>query len=300
MDTTAYEAAEQRLLARYGVRAQTRWVELREPRMRVRLLEAGEGEPVLFIHGGGGEAVDWAPLLARLEGVRAIAVDRPGCGLSDGFSYSGVDLRSHGVSFIESLLDAIGLDDAPVVGNSMGGLWALWAALAIPQRIRSLALLGCPALMLDTGAPLFMHLAATPLGDRLMLGQPSRTTARRILADLGEAEGVVPDEMVELTLTRPADTRASFLSLIRNCISPFGRRLSFSEHEARRVLQPTLFIWGDGDPFGKVSSGRCAAHIMPAARIEVVHGGHLPWLDEPERCARLIAAHSGIAAAAMA
>lgn len=300
MDTMAYEAAEQGVLARYGVKAQTRWVDLREPRIRVRLLEAGEGEPVLFIHGGGGEAVDWAPLLAGLRGVRAIAVDRPGCGLSDGFSYGGVDLRSHAVSFVASLLDAIGLEEVPVVGNSMGGLWALWAALAIPRRIRSLALIGCPALMLDTGAPLFMHLAATRLGDRLMLGQPSRSTARRILANLGEAEGVVPEEIVELALARPAHTRASFLSLIRNCISPFGRRLSFSEDESRRVLQPTLFIWGDRDPFGKVSSGQRAVQIMPAARIEVVHGGHLPWLDQPERCAQLVTAHSGAEAAKVA
>src|SRR5258708_12323345 len=83
-----------------------------------------------------------------------IALDRPGCGLSDGFDYSSVDdIRGHAVTFLGAVLDALGLDRARIVANSMGGLWSLWLALDRPERVSSLALLGCPALAAGTSAP---------------------------------------------------------------------------------------------------------------------------------------------------
>ncbi len=91
---------EAKLLEFYGVQAASRLVGLREPPIRVHLLEAGEGEPVVFFHGGDGEAVNWAPLMAPLQKhAHIFVVDRPGCGLSDAFDYRKVDLRKHAADF---------------------------------------------------------------------------------------------------------------------------------------------------------------------------------------------------------
>jgi len=96
--------------------------------------------------------------MARLSGRRMIAVDRPGCGLTDEFRYTGTsDLRQHAVTFLSGVADVLDLDAMDLVANSMGGLWSLWFALDRPERVRSLALLGCPALAAGTSAPAAMR-----------------------------------------------------------------------------------------------------------------------------------------------
>ena len=127
-------ALERQLLDAYHVPARPRDLQLREPLIRVRLLEVGSGRPLVVFHGGDGEAVDWAPLMGPLQRHAHIyAVDRPGCGLTDSFDYRTVDLRRHAKDFVESLLDALGLETAVLVGGSMGGFFALVGAIELPS-----------------------------------------------------------------------------------------------------------------------------------------------------------------------
>ena len=120
-----FEQAETRVFTRYGVTFTSRFVRLREPRLRVRVLEFGEGAPVLLIGGDGAVAAAWAPLAAQMDSCRVILLDRPGFGLSDAFDYRGCDLRRHGVELIGSLLDALELESVSLVGSSGGGQWSL-------------------------------------------------------------------------------------------------------------------------------------------------------------------------------
>src|SRR6266536_1509324 len=96
-------------LLRNGLSFRSRALSITRPPMRAHLLEVGAGEPVLLVHGGGGFAALWAPLLRSLPEIRALAIDRPGFWLSDGFDYGGVDLRRHAVDFLSSALDTLGL-----------------------------------------------------------------------------------------------------------------------------------------------------------------------------------------------
>jgi pimeloyl-ACP methyl ester carboxylesterase len=104
-------------------------VRLVDPPVSVRVTEVGDGPPLVFVHGGGMSASTWAPLMPYLATDRLIAFDLPGFGLSDPFDYSGRRLRSHAVAQLTSLLGALGLEQAPVVGTSLGGMWALCPAL---------------------------------------------------------------------------------------------------------------------------------------------------------------------------
>src|SRR3712207_9527627 len=106
--TSEFESAERRLFEVYGLEVQSRFLELRDPPIRTRVMESGEGAPVVLVHGGGGVGATWAPLMARLSGVRLLVVDRPGFGLSGGFNYRGVALRQHAVAFLESVLAPLG------------------------------------------------------------------------------------------------------------------------------------------------------------------------------------------------
>jgi pimeloyl-ACP methyl ester carboxylesterase len=81
-------------------------------------------------------------LLEYLEGVRIIALDRPGYGLSDPVDVPRERFREAAVEFLDETVDELGLESFALAGGSMGGTWALWYALARPERVRRLALLG--------------------------------------------------------------------------------------------------------------------------------------------------------------
>src|SRR5712691_7315616 len=121
--------AERAFFEHSGVAVRSSFIELPRPRLRARLLEAGTGDPILMLHGGGGSAGLFAPLMACLPAGRLVAPDRPGHGLSDAFTYRGVDLRRHAVDFVGSIADSLGQRPLRIVANSMGALWAVWYAL---------------------------------------------------------------------------------------------------------------------------------------------------------------------------
>ncbi|HEX9370218.1 MAG TPA: hypothetical protein VF897_04400 [Roseiflexaceae bacterium] len=92
-EVRAFEQAQQRVLQTCGVAAQSRYVQLQTPPLRVHILDAGQGDPVVLIHGGNGVAVQLAPLLAALQSTfHLFAPDRPGCGLTDKLDYRGIPL----------------------------------------------------------------------------------------------------------------------------------------------------------------------------------------------------------------
>jgi pimeloyl-ACP methyl ester carboxylesterase len=145
---SGFREAERRVLARYGVPCQTRVLDLAQPRLRVRLLERGEGRPLVLVGGDGAVSAAWAPLLAGLPGRRLIVLDRPSFGLGDAFDYRGVDLRAHGSAVLRSLLDALELERAAFAGSSGGGQWSLWLAASAPERVSAVAVFGIPAVCL--------------------------------------------------------------------------------------------------------------------------------------------------------
>ena len=99
----AFEDAERRLFASCGVPFLGRRVRLADPAVAVRVLEAGEGPPLVLVHGSGMSASTWAPLMPWLRTYRLIALDLPGFGLSDPFDYSGRPLRLPAVAQLTSL-----------------------------------------------------------------------------------------------------------------------------------------------------------------------------------------------------
>jgi pimeloyl-ACP methyl ester carboxylesterase len=136
-----YLAAEARLWQHCGLAPRERFVEIARPRTRLRVLEAGSGRPVLFIHGTIGPAA-WAPLVGQLLGYRGLVLDRPGWGLSDPVRFPGSDMRPFVATLLVRLLDELGIDRVDVVGGSIGDAWALSLAERHPDRVGRVALLG--------------------------------------------------------------------------------------------------------------------------------------------------------------
>ena len=289
--------AQDLLLAGNGNRVHSRFVQIAEPGLRVQVLEGGQGEPVLLLHGGDGVAAQWEPLLSRLSsGFHTYAPDRPGCGLTDMFDYRDVPLREHAVNFVVSTMDSLGLKTANLVGNSMGGYFALVFALAYPERVKRLVTVGEPA-----GSS-----ARIPLGNRLLAMRglnglmyatamkPSASATyegfKRILVAHPDRLSAAYLDCCTAASEIPGATE-SWLTLLEDCHIASGRStLTYSlRPELKKLSIPALLIWGDKDSFGPPSLANEMARLMPQGSAAVVpDAGHLAWLDQPETVAGLI------------
>ncbi len=296
--TMSFERAERRLFAACGVQVASRRVRLTDPPVGVRVLEAGDGPPLVLVHGSGMSASTWAPLMPCLGTRRLIAFDLPGFGLSDAFDYSGRPLRAHAVAQLTSLLDALGLERVPIVGTSLGGMWALCLALEAPDRIAALASLGVPAVALPGmhGDPFFTALSTPGLRQvAARIRSPNVATTRRTLARgvIGpRAAERAPDgffEVVHEGMRQPGFRTAmlSHMQLAMRLGRPRPENF-LSEAQLRRLMLPVLMIWGEEDPYGGPEIGQHACALLPDAQLEVIQGRHAPFLDDPERCGALI------------
>jgi pimeloyl-ACP methyl ester carboxylesterase len=295
-ERTLFVERQTRLLSHFGLDAASRFVTLAQPRIRVHALEAGQGDPVLILHGGDGQAVDWSPLMAELQAsLHVVSVDRPGFGLSDPFDYRRVDLRSHAADFVAGVLDALGLEQAVVIGGSMGGYFALAAAAERPERVKGLALIGMPAgISRDAPVPLRV-LCGLPGASRLFMRRLQKGGAAARRAQFGRMFGTdpasIPDvyfEMQEAGLRIPGAAE-TWAVLLRRLGSWSGfRDEALLIDTLPRIETPTLIIWGERD-MAPVTAGRAAAAALPNASFVVLDNtGHFPFLEQPEACAELI------------
>ena len=274
--------------------AQGRFLPLPSGR-RVHVVEAGDGPPVVHLHGTNTSSLSHLMLPGRTPGIRSYLVDRPGCGLSDPDSYRPEDFREHAVGFVGDVLDTLSLDAAHLVGASGGGIWATWYALARPERVRGLIMLGSVPTLPGGRVPLPLRLVATPGIGGLMVRavKPGRRMMLKMMASVGEAETIVRHPYLLDSLVAGArDPVASQANLaeLRALISPrgFRPRVRLSLEDIRRLAVPTLMIWGDRDPVVPLAQARAAAAEIPEARLEALPAGHVPQLGNPDRVATLI------------
>jgi pimeloyl-ACP methyl ester carboxylesterase len=284
------------VLAERGVRATSRML-AESSEHPIHVLEAGRGEPLLLVHGGGSNAAGWASLVRRLQhDFRCIAVDRPGHGLSYRIDYRRVpDFRADAVAFVRRTLDQLELERATLVGGSMGGFFSLAFALEHPERVDRLVLVGAPA-GIDRFIPPPLRALSVPLLGPLLwktLARPTEEGMRRFHQKLLVADASnLTDAELRCGVASHSIEGASrgWLTVLRRFVGLGGVRDScYIRDELCDLTVPTLFAWGDRDAFAPPSSGEQACRTMVDARIEIIEAaGHLPWVDSPDRCASAI------------
>lgn len=285
-------AALDAVLARYRVVAERRRVRVGGTGRTAQVLLAGDGPPLVLVIGGGVPAAFWVPLLARLPGRRLHAIELPGFGLTDPTTYAPDTLRWTAIDHLTGVLDALHLESAPFVTQSMGSQWTTWLAQEQPGRVQRQVMIGCPAFFLGTSAILPFRLASVPgLGPLLMaLQRPSTTSAAATLRAVGEHPDGLPElrDLLVATQRRPA-YRPSLLALMRSVMhwTRPRRPIVTTAEQLRQVRHPVRLIWGEQDPFGAVAAGTRIAELIPRADLHLVAGGHAPWLHQAERVGRL-------------
>ena len=249
----------------------TSWRRVEVDGCSMRVMEAGEGEPLVFLHGWGLSPRTYEQGITRLTagGVRVIAPALPGFGGSDGPPLLRIDLKAYSRR-IAGLIDALALEE-PVflVGHSFGGGVALQLATDRPDLVRSLTLVNTVG-----GAPGRRTGMADSSWLRWMLGALTELHPRALAGSLPSlVRSVVPNlarRPVTLALT-------AYLALTVDLVD-----------QARALVasgMPVLFVWGDQDRLVLPGALRSVEGALPA---EVVHGRHGWLLTEPEEFATIL------------
>jgi len=276
----------------------SRFITLETPRVRTHVFEAGplDGDPpVVFVHGSAEFGAFFAPLVAQVDDVRTIAFDRPGYGLSDPFVYTETNLRRTLIDSIEGVLDELGIDEAVLVGHSMGGNACMRFALAHPDRVRRLVTVGAIPGFPGTRPPLPLRALTVPVLDRVLrrMQKSGEAGVLDLAAVFGERDAIQAyPAFIRAIAAHEGDSKsaAAGRSEFGALISPWGWRSSarLGEAELRELRQPTTVIWGANDPLGGPADVRDSVELIPDVRFETVDAGHIPYLSYPERCAQLI------------
>jgi 2-hydroxy-6-oxonona-2,4-dienedioate hydrolase len=293
-----YRRAEQDLWASADLAPTEHMVRLPRLGVTLRIQAVGEGEPVLFVHGGPNSGSTWAPLVGRLNGFRSLLLDRPGTGLSEPLDINPGNLADVADVFFADVLDALGIDEAHVVASSFGGFLALRSAAATPDRFGGMVQIACPAGAAGMGMPTFMKAMVAPGLGRLIRVLPQSDRANRwMLRQIGHGKsldaGRIPPIFLDwyLAMQRHTATMANEGMLISNLASLRGwnSALALPEDLLARVTTPTYFLWGEDDTFGGEDVATAMVAAMPHAELEMVPGhGHLPWLDDPSHAAGVV------------
>jgi pimeloyl-ACP methyl ester carboxylesterase len=249
---------------------------------RISLLEAGTGAPVVAIHGlGASKASFLATVAALAPRFRVIAIDLPGFGDSDKPVGAPYDARYFAGAVVE-LLDALGIDRAHLIGNSLGGRVALEAGLRAPERVRRLALL----------APSMAWRSKRPWAPALRLVRPE-------LGVLPHAPRAVVERIIDRAMpeARTGWAAAGIDEFLRSFLTPRGRaafyaaarQIYLEEPEGDdgfwprlRTLKPeSLFVWGRRDRLVPLAFARHVTDALPNARHLELDCGHVPQMERP-------------------
>ncbi len=261
---------------------------------RIFVREEGEGPPVLLVHGVPASSFLYRRMMAPLAkaGLRAVAFDLPGLGLSEKGTAAGA-YDWHALSAaIEPLVDALGLRDLHLVIHDIGGpIGAEWA-MTHPARVRSLTIMNT---ILDPGRfspPFPMWLFRLPALRHLAIGTLTPFVFTRLMRvegvyDRAAISAAVGEAYFEL-LVRDGGRR-SFLDVMAgfDLTAAFGDRLRAG---IAALGAPTQIVWGAHEIAIPVAQLDYVRATFPIEEEHLVPGRHFPQEDCAAQCARVIAA----------
>lgn len=269
----------------------TRVVEVNGKNVRYR--DAGDGVPVVLVHGIGRSLEDWNEQheLLEADGRRVISVDLAGFGESEPQPEKNT-LPLLG-RFLGQFLDTIGVTEpAHLVGNSLGGAVVMQLAAQQPDRVASLVLVGSAGFGREVALPVRL-MTVRPIG-AAMLAKPSRAATRRLEESLFHNPAFVTPERIEMGFrmsARPGSSdvfldTAADLGTIRGTRDEWRRELMTT---LAGLQIPTFVIWGEQDQIFPVAQLAAARAHFPHARTQSLAAtGHLPQIEQAAEFAKLV------------
>jgi 2-hydroxy-6-oxonona-2,4-dienedioate hydrolase len=252
---------------------------------RTRVLEAGEGEPLVLMHGSGGHLEAYLRNLRELAAhFRVIAYDFPGHGYTT-LATEDLELPAY-VDHLLGLLDRLGIGKAHLDGESLGGWTAIKFAVRYPGRVGRMVVntpggtMATPEVM-EKIRSLSQAAADEPTPERI------RARLEWLMADPSS----VTDELVELR--RAVYAQPGFARSMRHilCLQDpeIRRRNLITDDELGAVESPTLVLWTSHDPSGPAQAGRDMAAKIRNSEFALIHdAGHWPQWEQVDQFNKLM------------
>jgi len=256
---------------------------------KIHYNEAGQGEVVIMLHGGGPGATGWSNFNRNIgsfvdAGYRVILPDCPGFGKSDEI-VSDVQRGLLNAQAIKGLLDALGIQKVHLIGNSMGGATALNFALEYPDRLDKLILMGPGGL-----GPSLMQPNPQEGIKRMMrlYGQPTWENFNAMLEVFVFDQGALTEE---LRKGRWANIEGN-LQHLKNFVTSFQRATLASwdvSHRVPQIKHRTLVTWGRDDRFVPLDHGLKLINLLQDAQLHVFSRcGHWVQFEHAAEFNRLV------------
>jgi pimeloyl-ACP methyl ester carboxylesterase len=250
----------------------------------LRYHEAGEGPPLLMLHGSGPGVAGWRNFRGVLaefaEQYRCLVLEFPGFGVSDDF---GGHPMLTAFDAVVRFVDALGLDAVDIVGNSMGGAVAINYAIANPERVRRLVTIG------GIGRNIFSP--GPPEGIRLLqefTEDPSRERLIRWLHSMVYDPAVVTEELIEERwqhATAPKTLAAARRMYSKDAFAQMTKAMDASKAPQpwaimHRLKAPTLITWGRDDRVSPLDMALIPMQTIPNAELHVFPNcGHWTMIE---------------------
>ena len=259
---------------------------------RIAYRDAGQGPPLLLIHGMAGSSATWRAIIPQLSTkYRVIAPDLLGHGMS-AKPRGDYSLGAFAV-FLRDLLDELGVHRATVVGQSLGGGIAMQFAYQHRDYCERLALIGSGGLGPDL-SPMLRLLSAP--GAELVLPVVAPQSVLNLGNKLGSwltSAGIQAPRAGQMwqaycSLSDSAG-RHAFLRTLRSVVDHRGQAVSALNKLHLTAGLPVVLIWGDDDRIIPVSHAYAAHDALTGSRLEVLEGiGHFPHVEAPMAVAEIL------------
>lgn len=264
------------------------------PKWRVHYHEAGSGAgaPLVMLHGSGPGATGWSNFRANMEVLssryRTIAVDMPGWGRSD-TAVAGD--RDHGEALL-AILDALDIEQAILIGNSMGGMTSVRFAVEHRDRVAKLVVMGAPS---PGGQPVFSPGGAPTEGLKVLVEgyeDPSPETLMKLVRimcfDPAFASEALAKQRSEAARANPEHLSNYLAGRLDNTASG-NPTYSTIASKLPELDVPTLIVHGRDDRTVHFEHGLRLVSMIPNSRLVVFNRcGHWAQLEHADEFNRLV------------
>ena len=256
--------------------------------LNIHYQDAGRGEAVIMLHGGGPGAGGWSNFARNFapfaEHYRTILPDCPGFGKSEALvSTEARDLLN--ARAVKELMDTLGIDKAHLVGNSMGGASSIRFALEYPDRLGKLILMGAGG----GGQSLFQPM---PLEGIKLLFQvyrePTLENLKRMLSVFVFDQSQMTEDLIQSRFANMMNTREHSENFVKSTANPAAVLSDFTSR-LHEIKARTLILWGRDDRFVPLDHGLKYLWGIPNSRLHVFgRCGHWCQWEHAEEFNRLV------------
>lgn len=254
--------------------------------VNVNYIERGAGDYLVLVHGFASSVRTWQDVIPELaRNYHVVAIDLKGFGYTEKPLDS--DYSTKGLAeFTRRTMDLLGIEQATLIGNSLGGGISLQLAATYPERVQRLVLIDAAAY--PHKKPFIVGCASWPGAGCLASILVARPTFRDSLEQVYFNDSLVTDKLVDdyYAAYQLDDATAATLEVIedRSVETEEGQLPDYTKIEI-----PSLVIWGREDLWIPLEQGQRLAQELPQAKLTVIPDcGHVPQEEKPMVVAQLI------------